>query len=71
MGVHNREIEEQQGLFNKYTLINNETGKAAEGEYFILKLTDPAALKALLTYADHTDNLLLANDLRDLVASKS
>lgn len=67
MGDYNREIEEQEkGLYPKYTLINNETGKNAEGEYFILKpLQDPAAVKALLAYAEHTHNKLVANDIRD------
>lgn len=70
MGDYNREIEEQQrGLYPKYTLINNETGKKAVGEYFILKpQEDPAAVKALLAYADHTSNRLLANDIRDWLA---
>lgn len=71
MGDYNRELEEQQkGLYPKYTLINNETDKPEQGEYFILKpLEDPAAIKALEVYAEHTHNKLLANDIYDWLVS--
>ncbi|MCP1134365.1 hypothetical protein NKT34_13755 [Paenibacillus polysaccharolyticus] len=53
-----------KGLYNKYTVINRETGKEAEGDYFILKPgKDKAARMALLEYAASTDNTLLAVDL--------
>lgn len=44
----------EQGLFNKYQIINRETGQEAEGDYFVLKPTlDPAARR---TYDICPDN---------------
>jgi len=55
-----------KGLYSKYTLINNDTSKPVTGKYFILKPeNDIAAVKALLTYAENTDNKLLSNDILD------
>lgn len=56
------------GLYNKYLVLNRETGKEAEGDYFILKPeTDAAARTALMTYAAFTDNVQLAVDIRNWV----
>lgn len=53
-----------QGLYNKYQITNRETGKEAEGDYFVLKpAKDPAARAALLAYAETTDNKQLAMDI--------
>jgi hypothetical protein len=54
-----------RGLYGKYTIIKNETGKEVEGDYFVLKLTDPHAPVALRAYADscRAENSQLANDL--------
>ena len=57
-------MNEQKGLFNKYTIINNETGEEVEGSYFVLKPeTDKAARNALRIYACLTENKNLAEDL--------
>lgn len=59
-----------QGLYNKYQITNRETGKEAEGDYFVLKPTkDPAARAALLAYAKATDNHQLAADITVWVSS--
>jgi|SRR5690625_3689085 len=57
-------MNEQKGLFNKYTIINNETGKEVEGSYFVLNPeTDLAAIDALIAYAKSTQNKELAKDI--------
>ena len=57
-------MNEQKGLFNKYTIINNETGKEVEGSYFVLKPeTDEDAREAIRAYAYLTKNEKLAEDL--------
>ena len=39
--------EQCKGLYNKYQIINRETGIKAEGDYFVLKpANDPAARAA-------------------------
>lgn len=56
--------DQNKGLYNKYRVINRETGKEADGEYFVLKpANDPAARKALLAYARATDNIQLGADI--------
>lgn len=68
MGDYRKEIEYFEGLYPKYKLINTNTGKEAEGEYFVLKpSSDFAARKALITYAEHTKDALLASDIRDWI----
>ncbi|GIO84558.1 hypothetical protein J25TS5_14900 [Paenibacillus faecis] len=53
-----------KGLYNKYQIINRETGRVADGDYFVLKpATDPAARAALIAYAETTDNEQLAMDI--------
>ncbi|GIO33105.1 hypothetical protein J2TS6_42460 [Paenibacillus albilobatus] len=53
-----------EGLYKKYTVINNDTGKEVEGEYFILKPeNDPAARAALIHYAVNSDNKQLGEDI--------
>lgn len=55
----------EKGLYNKYTIINNETSKEVEGEYFVLKpAQDKAARAAILEYANVTRNKELKSDLR-------
>lgn len=55
---------EDRGLYNKYEIVNRETGKTADGDYFILNpQNDPAALVALEAYATSTTNMKLAEDL--------
>lgn len=40
--------DQDKGLYNKYQIINRETGQEAKGVYFVLKpLNDPAARAAL------------------------
>lgn len=53
-----------KGLYNKYTIIKNETGKKVTDRCFVLKPDqDPAAREALRTYAKATKNEELAKDL--------
>ena len=54
---------ERQGLYGKYTVINNATGKAVEDCFVLLPFKDPVAWKAVRFYADHTDKKQLAIDL--------
>lgn len=47
--------DQEKGLYNKYIVINRETGKEAEGAYFVLQPDkDAAARPALLRYAEET-----------------
>lgn len=56
--------DQDKGLYNKYQIINRETGQEAEGEYFVLKpAKDPAARAALEAYAEATNNENLKVDL--------
>lgn len=53
-----------QRLYNKYQIINRETGTEADGQYFVLKPEkDSAARAALLAYASITNNEELAMDI--------
>lgn len=57
-------MEKEKGLFDKYTVIKNETGQPIDNFAFILvPEKDPAAVTALQAYAKATDNSALANDL--------
>lgn len=60
---------ERQGLYGKYTVINNATGKRAEDCFVLRPFKDPVACKAVRFYADHTDNKQLAVDLYKWTAS--
>lgn len=60
-----------QGLYDRYTVIDNRTGQQVEDGFFVLKLTDPVALKALMTYAEYTDDPVLATDLSFLIGSSA
>jgi hypothetical protein len=55
----------EKGLYGKYTIWNNDTGREVHGGYFVLKLTDPHARKAVETYAESCkeDNPELSADL--------
>lgn len=56
--------DQKKGLYNKYQIINRETGQEAEGDYFVLKpAKDPAARAALMAYAEVTDNEQLAMEI--------
>lgn len=54
------------GLYNKYTVTNNQTGREMTGVFILKPDTDLAARAALLSYAAHVayENPLLAADLR-------
>lgn len=59
-----------EGLYNKYTVINNETGKQVDGACFVLRPDrDTAAYGALLLYAKLTSNTDLAMDLTRWLSS--
>lgn len=58
--------DKERGLYNKYTVINNETGKPVDGETFTLRPDkDEAARHALMTYAACCGNARLAKDILD------
>lgn len=60
--------EQAKGLYNKYKIINRETGKEVEGQYFVLKPEkDPAARAALEAYASATNNEQLEQDIYALL----
>jgi len=57
-----------KGLYEKYTVINNKTGKQIKDMVFVLRPDrDVVALKALETYVEYTGNIFLKEDLRDLI----
>lgn len=57
-------MDNSKGLYNKYQIINRETGKEVEGERFVLNpLSDPAARAALEAYARATSNEQLEQDI--------
>lgn len=61
---------QNRGLYNKYKIINRETGQEVEGNLFVLKPgTDPAARAALFTYAAVTDNRQLAIEIHAWVST--
>lgn len=51
-----------RGLFDKYQVQKN--GEPQDGCFVLEPESDPAALEALRTYANETDNLELRSDLR-------
>lgn len=56
--------DNQKGLYDKYTVINNETQKPIDGPAFILRPDrDPYAIAALQRYAELTVNEILAQDI--------
>jgi hypothetical protein len=56
----------EQGLYKKFTVINNETGEEVQEQTFTLNpQTDPIAKSALLHYASETPNQALRNDIRN------
>ncbi|MGW8822243.1 LexA family protein [Paenibacillus lautus] len=63
--VLNKEgVDPKPGLYDKYTVINNETGQAIDGPCFVLRPDkDAAAIGALLQYAESTPNTDLAMDI--------
>ncbi|MFD3260865.1 hypothetical protein ACE3MQ_19915 [Paenibacillus lentus] len=51
---------QNRGLYDKYKIINRETGQEVEGNRFVLHpANDPAARAALETYAATTNNVQL------------
>lgn len=53
-----------KGLYNKYLIINRETGEEADGSFFVLNpVKDHAAREALEEYARVTSNDYLRADL--------
>ena len=60
-----------KGLYKKYTITRND-GTEVTDRYFVLKLNDKHALKALQAYADSCryDNPVLAQDIDLLLVSK-
>lgn len=63
-----KESDSTTGLYDKYTIINNKSGEPIDEDAFVLKPDkDPAARKALITYAVNTKNERLRNNLYDWV----
>lgn len=59
-------MDANKGLYNKYTVINNETGKEIDGPAFILRPDrDHAAVQALRIYAIYTTNDVLSRDITE------
>lgn len=60
--------EEPKGLFIKYTVTKNDTGEGVDGCFVLRPDKDPAAIHAILAYADYCENVQgkteLAEDLR-------
>ncbi|AKG36111.1 hypothetical protein [Paenibacillus durus] len=56
--------DQSKGLCNKYQIIKRETGVEVDGNCFVLRPDrDPAAVAALLRYADATSNADLSADI--------
>ncbi|MEA4896144.1 MAG: hypothetical protein VB064_12925 [Oscillospiraceae bacterium] len=54
----------ERGLYDKYSVIKNDTGLPIDGPAFILRPDrDPAAVTALTAYAKATDNKQLSEDI--------
>ncbi|MGG4267403.1 hypothetical protein [Peribacillus simplex] len=53
----------EQGLYDKYTVLNNETGEEVTGVFILKPETDPIAIAALQKYAELTTNKELENNL--------
>ncbi|KZS45723.1 hypothetical protein AWU65_07250 [Paenibacillus glucanolyticus] len=57
-------VETKPGLYDKYTVIDNDTGRAVDGSCFVLRPgKDAAAVGALLQYVELTPNTELAMDI--------
>lgn len=57
-----------KGLYGKYILYKADTREEVTEDYFVLRPDrDPAAIFALLAYAEATDNKKLAKDLAEWV----
>jgi len=60
----------KSGLYSKYTVISNETGKEIEGPCFVLRPDkDHAAYGALMLYAELTENKELSMDITRWLSS--
>ena len=53
------------GLYSKYTVINNQTGLEVYDCFVLKPLKDEAARLALLYYADICENEILKNDIKE------
>lgn len=63
-------VMSEPGLYNKYQIINRETGQELVGASFVLKPSnDSAARAALMAYAEVTDNRQLAIEITAWVSS--
>ncbi|MFK3938918.1 hypothetical protein ACI2JA_15570 [Alkalihalobacillus sp. NPDC078783] len=63
-------MSKEKGLYEKYTVINNETAKPVEGFTFTLSPEkDPAAAYALKKYAEMTTNEQLATEIECYIES--
>jgi len=57
-------MADNRGLYDKYKILDGETGEEKQGTYFVLKPdTDPAAIAALQKYAEITTNEELAEHI--------
>lgn len=56
------------GLYNKYTVINNDTGEEVTGCFVLKPYKDKAALEALKRYAEVTNLQALRRDLLDFIS---
>lgn len=61
--------EKQEGLKIKYNVYKVEDNSKVNDCFVLRPQKDEAARAALLTYADKTDNYLLANDIRKWINS--
>lgn len=61
--------EENTGLYPKYTVIKNDTGKLVTDCFILKPKSDEVARKALLFYAENCGNEQLANDLKCWIES--
>ena len=52
------------GLYPKYTVINNQTGQEVYDCFILKPMSDEYARQALLYYADICDNESLKNDIK-------
>ncbi|EHQ63657.1 hypothetical protein PDENDC454_04299 [Paenibacillus dendritiformis C454] len=60
-----------KGLYNKYTVINNETGQVVGGCFVLRPHKDFAACMAMYEYADRTNDVELAQDIREMLKQKN
>jgi hypothetical protein len=58
--------DSERGLYNKYKILDCETGEEKQGSYFVLNPEkDPAAISALKRYVEMTPNRQLASDIEN------